>query len=199
MAEKQSVSFTVPTEEALREGAESSKVLTLVKGLCLNGPSEYMFAARAICEIAAKHDEIDSKRTSITKPLLTAKKAVDDLFGPALKPLKEAEKLLREKLGEFVDRVESERSTLLGTVASSNEREQVLARAHELEVPSVEGVSVSVEWTGGVVDEAAIPREFMIPDIKALEKATQAAGCDPGIPGWEASPRSTLRVSRKAA
>ena len=139
-------------------------------------------------------------RTSITKPLLAAKKAVDDLFAPVLKPLKEAEGILKRKLSAYVDAISKHRVETMGAMGaagSQEDRDALALQLADLEVPVVAGVSVLTAWTGEVMNEQDIPREYLMPNMKMLEDVTKAMGTDPNIPGWRAYPETSLRVSRK--
>ncbi|MBE3087794.1 MAG: hypothetical protein IMZ71_01560 [Chloroflexi bacterium] len=61
-------------------------------------------------------------------------------------------------------------------------------------VPKMEGVSTATNWTYDIVDEALIPRTFMMPDKQKIKKVVQALKGDTHIAGIEARPDTGLRV-----
>ncbi len=60
--------------------------------------------------------------------------------------------------------------------------------------PKVEGVAVSENWQYEIVDEGAIPREYLIPDEKKIRSAVKAMKGMTKIPGVRVYDAGTVRV-----
>jgi hypothetical protein len=132
------------------------------------------------------------------KAMVAARAKLDD--APA-----EAERLLKNKLGAYSAKVEQEREEeerRLRELARKEEEEKRLAEAEALEAageteeaeevlnepieapvvvlapatPKIEGVSMRKVWKHRVVDEKAIPRQYMIPNDKALGQLARSLG-----------------------
>src|SRR5688572_30059411 len=99
------------------------------------------------------------------KALLARKKKWSDKF-------EEAEALAKGKISHFVQ---------MHTEAGH-------------EVPKIEGISISEGWTGFVVDESLIPREFLTPDLAKLKAITKALKNETSISGWSVKPVNTVAV-----
>ena len=182
---------------------DADKTLKLITKFEISNPAEYAFACNALKEIAYRHDVTDAKRKELAAH---AQKVIDEInatFKAATEPLKDGEAMLREKLGAYVVACTQKRATLLRQASTaiqagnSSEAEVLIAEAEKFMPTKVEGVSVKAKWTGDVIDPEAIPREYLVPNIKALEQVTQQKGYDPEIPGWRAYPTGAVRTSRK--
>lgn len=82
----------------------------------------------------------------------------------------EAEELAKDKLANFLEKQESS------------------------EIPKLEGVSFTEQWSGEVVDASLIPRDYLMPDIKKLVGVTKALKEATNIPGWQAKKGKTVSV-----
>ena len=63
-----------------------------------------------------------------------------------------------------------------------------------VELPKIDGISVSETWAGEVVDASLIPREYLTPDLDKLKGVTKSLKEATAIPGWKAKPVRTLAV-----
>lgn len=190
-------------EFAAKVKSDAERSLAFVKSIEIKTRAEFEFAGNALKEIAHSHDVIDAKRRSWVDGLAAVVADINATFKPATTALKEAESVLKERIGAFVLAAEAKRGALLqeASVAVAGGRsadaERVLAEADQLAVAPVEGVGVSVKWEGEVIDASAIPREYLTPDVDKLNKITAATEGDPQIPGWRAKRTAAVRTSRK--
>ena len=56
--------------------------------------------------------------------------------------------------------------------------------AANVDLPKLEGISVSETWTGEVADANAIPRQYLVPDTATLLGITKTLKEATDIPGW---------------
>jgi hypothetical protein len=186
------------TEE--KSGIDQS--LDLIRRMELRKHADLEFASNALQEVAKRHDALDGKRKSWVDPLNAVVKDINATLKPLIDALKEAEGILKDKIGRYAVTLEQARTKLLadaGDMAKANpsQAESMIAQAAALEPPKVKGVTVSTEWAGEVVDEKLIPREYLVPNVEMLNAMTKAKGSDPGIPGWKAYPKANVRTARK--
>jgi hypothetical protein len=53
-----------------------------------------------------------------------------------------------------------------------------------VDLPKLDGISVSETWTGEVADKDAIPREYLVPDTAKLLALTKTLKEATDVPGW---------------
>ena len=183
--------------------AEAEGALGRVRAFEIVGPDGLATADRALNAIAKQRDEWDAERKSFVGPLKDVAKRIDQAFKTILDPLDLAERELKAKIGAHALAERKDRERLLAEAAKAA-REGDDAAAEALVVAAVPPpppddakASARIEWTGQVVDAAAIPRQYLVPDVAALEALTRAAGRDPQIPGWQAYERAVVRTSRR--
>lgn len=169
--------------------AESKAMLALAKDWDIETPEMAHAAADDLREVKRLWKELESKRTAITKPLLEAKRQIDELFKPAKGWLKEAERLLKDEILQYQqteERVaralqreadeeaakERKRLEAKAKVASATlqkdkaeelreEAAAVVAPAVVSEAPKLAGVSVRKVWKARVTDKEAFIRHVL--------------------------------------
>lgn len=156
-----------------------------IKTFDIRSDEDQEFAADILRDVKDKHRQVEEKRTAITKPLNRALREVNDLFRPLKTALEEAEKLLKGKIAAYQRHVEAQNRLLLEEAAeaeSPEEAQQVLSTTRFVQPP--QGVNIRYVWKPKVVDEAKIPREYLMPDLGKLEDYAKASKDEPkAIPG----------------
>lgn len=143
---------------------------------------------------------LEEERTKVTKPLLAAKAAVDALFRPATGPLKKCEDIIRDKLkGAAQARLDAECVALLAATVAAAVGESEAAVAALAAIPeavATTGSSTGSKWVVEHADVTAMPVEYLLPDIGALEKLANAAkdGPAPVVAGVVFKRVATLRA-----
>jgi hypothetical protein len=182
------------------EAKDAKQSLELVKRFEITNNAEHEFAANALAEVAKKHDAIDAKRKAWVDPLNKVVRDINATFKPLLSSLKDAEQILKSKIGDYVLAQYKEQERLLASVKAEDSTENVvkiLERVAETVPTKVETLGTRFEWAGQVVDASILPREYLMPDIKKLEAITKATDGDPKIPGWSAYQVAAVRTARK--
>jgi hypothetical protein len=178
------------------------EALGMIRAIVIEDATALASAGEVVKEVARRHDAIDAKRKSWVEPLKRVAKDIDATFKPLLDALKEAERVLKDKIGGYALAQAAARTKAIaaaGALAQSDPAaaSAAIADAVALEAPKVDGVGTTIEWDGEVVDAASIPREYLIPYVAALRAMTKAAARDPKIPGWRAFQRASVRTARK--
>lgn len=187
--------------EASSQGEEADEALDLIKGIKLATNDDLKMAVVTIAEMKDKRGAVEAVLKRFTDPLKGVIKDIESMFKPAMRALDDCEKLMKRKISVFSDDQAVRRDKYLaiaGEAASKGEEgvaQAALASADELVLEKVPGLSVRELWDGEVVDAAVIPREFLIPDVKALKAMTRARKGDPSIPGWRAFPTSSVAIT----
>lgn len=153
----------------------------------------------ATCEMATDlvrkareaHKALDDQRTTITGPLLEAKRAADDLFRGPLRALEEIQSILRARIGTYATAQKA-----LAEAAMARSAETLAAGAIPTEIiPSpveVAGLSVRETWDYEIVDATLVPGYLCSPDHVKIRRVLDRSGDIVGtIPG--------LRIYRKGA
>ena len=159
-----------------------------------------------LAEVKNRHKEVDEKKKSFTKPLKQVIKEIDKFFNPALKSLKEAERLMKEKIDTYLREEEQKRNAALASVQKTKnpeKRDALLKKAESSTVEKVSGMAVRESWTGEVTNEADLLAwifknkrfKFISINKKVLLEVTKAAGKDPKIPGWTVTPTKSIAIT----
>jgi len=176
---------------------------TYAADLIIGDTPTFEQAASGVQQVAAMVDRVEAQRKELTGPILAAKKNIDGKFSPIVKALEKIEASLKEKIGAYTQAEQAQRNQLLLEAQQAAElgegmiHAESIVRAENHLPPKADGVSVSLVWTGYVVDASLIPAIYMVPDVAQLEAVTRAANRDPQIPGWCARQEPHVRTSRK--
>ncbi len=108
--------------------------------------------------------EIDQAH-KLHKALIARRKKWSDKF-------EEAESLAKDKMKHYVETCDKD----------------------GVELPKVEGITVSETWSGDVIDASLLPPEYLMPDLDKLKGVTKSLKEATNIPGWKARSVKTLSV-----
>ena len=94
--ESKALTYSQPKESALTRSAE--RVLAIAMSIVVDSDEMAALAAAELGTIKGRVKELDEERKSITKPMDDAKKAVMDIYKPAIEKLGQAETALKTSL-----------------------------------------------------------------------------------------------------
>lgn len=178
----------VDLDKAAEEGrdltATANESMAIVQHLNIPGDVSYREAVVLIAEIKEQAKELLLRRDAISRPLRLALKELNELFDPGIKALEEAEQVLKAKVLEANSRMHAEADKLMAEGSESGDH-RLIVRADATRPPDMKGVSIQRTWDGDVVDENALPRDYLTPDLKKLKKVTKAGHGQVSIPGWK--------------
>lgn len=162
-----STALAIPDQvrsELAVEARDTSAALARLEAMVLDGPGALALAVDLLRLAKDRRTELEEKRTSITRPMNEAKRAVDALFAPVTKPLERAEAILRSKIAAYqIAQTERTEAAMLEVAAGSSTA---------LVVPDAmpDGVTVRELWDYEVTDEAAVPARFLSVDDSKVRK-----------------------------
>ena len=220
-ADTQSIALNHIPTPVVHEAQGTSALAERATAMQVASQEDYAAAGELVREIAAVSKQIEARRKAITTPMDAAKKAVMDFFRGPLERLQDADKTLSRRMLDWKSKVERERreAEALAAEAARKERERLekqAAKAEEkgrveqaaalaaaaqsmpaapvvhAEPPKAEGVHTQVRWRYRVIDESAIPREYLMIDDKKLGGVVRAMKDATNIPGIEAYPDESL-------
>ena len=176
----------------------------------------------AISEAHRRHKMLTSRRAALLDPLrkrfaeieVDARRWTDEQLRIELARQRAAEEAARkaEEDRQKAEAAELERqAAALAAAGKAQEAEAVFAEAIEVaaaplappppvriqtEIPKVTGVSkVVVTWRYRIIDASMVPRRWLVPDEQSIARHVKVCGAAHGIPGIEAYPEETRRVS----
>ncbi len=132
-------------------------------------------------DVKGRAKALEQQRTSVTKPLLDAKRNIDAWFKPAKEALGKLESHLKSAISGYVTAQEQARLAAL----QAGEHEQALA----VEQPTLPtGIQTRTIWRFEIEDAALIPREYLVPDAAKIAAHVNAYKSQSQIPGVRAYP-----------
>lgn len=180
-------------------------------------------ASNTLVELARMKKEVNERRDFVVKPLKEHVKRLDGMFKPVLEQLEQADENLRGKVLAFRQRqsqaAERERLRLMAEAEAKQEQAEELEakgkvkqaaamqeQAQESAITALavtgpgkqllsdEGsVGTSKRWIFEIEDAGAVPRQYLVPDEKAIRRAVTAG--ERTIPGVRIFETEGLAVS----
>jgi hypothetical protein len=196
----------VPVEnpEALaRETKDAEAVLELIQEFHIETQADYDFADEALGDAKAQWKSLEARKKKATAPLLESLKEIRSWFKPPQTFYEQAERLLKAKIAEAHQRAREAQDAALAEAQAAflhGETELVdhaVEAAAHAEVVQSPHVTLSPVWQWEIVNEAEIPRDFMIPNRMAIGAVVREFKGETQIPGirvWQDE-----RVIRRSA
>ncbi len=161
---------------------DSDAWIQVIDGFQIENAEHAQMASECLKELKDKLDMVEETRTSITKPLLEAKRKVDALFKPVTTSLKASLDTVRVKLGRYTAEQRDEAQRLLAE-ASQSEPEEAAALVAASNRAQAEAPSVREVWRFEVEDVSKLPAQFLVPDEKAIGAVVRSQKGNAKIPG----------------
>lgn len=199
----------VVCEDKEKTERRSLMLLDTVKSIEIYNKPDYESASRFLKDVKGEIKATDEQRKEKARPYKDEIKKIDNLYKAPLVMLKSAKFILIDKLNAYDELVEAER--IKEQAQLDKERKALEDRADKWKEKQTEtgdrkasellGQAMSVQdkatvshvkvegshsydrWMCEVVDEKLVPREYMMPDMKALNKIAIATKGKVGIAG----------------
>lgn len=183
--------------------------------LTVKTPEDYKLAGDYLRQIKQKIDMLENTRKTVTGPLNLALKTFNDLFKPPVEKLKSIEAKIKLDMGSYYleqerkrieqeaklqeqarVQAEKEKAKLDKKIAKTNDEQtkQTLEMQKDTIIPvsvsvdnqaQAQGISTKKVWKYRIVDSTLIPREYLMPNDKALQGIATATKGTIKIPGIE--------------
>ena len=132
-----------------------------VEPFVIEDDEDLQFIANMLKDMKKQYKELEARRKTVTKPMHDALVAFRAFYKPTLDVLKELEKLLKSKIGEYTlkqQELEEQKAKELAAAARDKDFERALAVSSTMrEVPKVDGITVSEKWDYEIVSKEAVP------------------------------------------
>lgn len=205
----------IDTKKAEAALTEANRVLDTAQQVIVKTPQQAQAAGDWRNKIKAKLKQLDEERKELTRPLDEVKAKIMDKYRPAIDKLNAAYKLFDKGLSDYLalqERARQEQQRKLEAEAEKK-RQEAEAKAKEwadkgndkkaeewldkadnviapvvAEVPKVEGIATRKDWDFEIINPNEVPRDFCIPDEKAIRgfvKATKGTKPIAGIKIFE--------------
>lgn len=190
-------------EVALRKDVD--EILARMEALTIENAEQFKETAEFTQRIRGKQKEVIELFEPERKKTDEAHKAVTKQINSFLDPLKEAEKIVKKKLGDYRTvqerkRREEEQRKLAELKARAEDQlleeaeangdesildEEIMVAKPDLEteIPAMKGISFTTVWHFQIVDVNQIPRDYMMPDEKKIGEVVRALKDKADIPG----------------
>lgn len=136
-------------------------------------------------DIGDRKKSLETKQKNILKPIKEAEKAVRELFRPGLQAFESVDRLLRAKFARHQLEVRQREAAAQAALIEAKGQEEHTAAIveHDKATAAKLDIKTRKRWVMRIADPAAVPREWCAPD----ERRIKDAGRDVEIPGvvWE--------------
>lgn len=172
-------------------------VQQVANSLTVESPEQAEQASVVLHDIKEATRVLTEKKTDITRPMMEGLAKVKALFAPLELALKDADKMVRSKVLAYQIEEENRKEEAKAKIAAraakgSIKAETAVKKLGEVgEVAKTEGIKFTTRRKLVIVDEALIPREYLVPD---REKITKALFADIAIAGCELKEEKILNV-----
>lgn len=161
--------------ELAPKAEQNAQALVMLQAMPVTTEEEHAFAGDVLLTVKAQWKELEEKRTAVTGPINDALKELNSWFRPAQGPLKEAERILKEKISTYIiARKQANEAAMLAAAEAAQAGDGATAMVHVgaiQEAPRVAGISVKEVWDFEVENIDEVPREFLTLDEKKVREA----------------------------
>lgn len=186
----------IETKELAPLKAQVSKLENQANAVQIETQEDYANAADLVAKLKETGSTIKNKKESITKPLNEALRNARDLFAPIEKQFAAAESILKRKLLDYKRKVDEEARKKEEAVAKKVESGKMKLETAEKKMEAIERVETTTRGKVGqvqvkkikkvrIVDEAMIPRNYLVPDMVAIRRDALSGSQIPGVEVYE--------------
>ncbi len=154
--------------KAEAEKSDADGFMDELKQMNVNSQEDLEFAAQILAETKGKIKQLEKMRGQATKPLTQSTEVIRSWFRPTITMLKEAERILKQKIAEAHQRAEVKQQAALeaaGQAAISGDEAGAAAamqQATQAELTGVGGIQFRETWGYEVTDIGQVPPEYLL-------------------------------------
>jgi len=212
------------TVESGKEIVRADEMLLMAQAAILRGQPELEAAAEHLRGVKGYYKRVEDLRKDLVTPLNNTVKKINDLFRPALDLATKVENVWKRKIGEYhteENRIRAQAEAKLRQDAAAREiklQEQATklrekgkdarAAVKEEEAANIptpvvaepekpKGISYRDTWEFEVVDEDAVPREYLFLDHKKIGAVVRATKGTLEIPGIRVFKTTTVAAGSR--
>jgi hypothetical protein len=177
-------------QEIVRLWNRAGQIRDTVLKMVIQNVDDYKKALEYLLSLSVIKLELDSKRQFFTKPLYDQMRRINTYFDQYLKPIEEADKILRQKIVQYralkweeFKQQEKEIYERIKNELNSADLPPVVVTPTLAKNEVLSGGEVSFrvvkKWT--IEDESKLPREYLKPDDKKIAEAVKKGEEIPGV------------------
>lgn len=213
----------INTEKAESAFIVANAMLDEAKAIVIKTPDQANQVGDWRNKIKAKLKQLEDERKELTRPLDEVKKKVMDKYRPAVEALEAAYKLFDKAITGYLaeqDRIRAEQQRKLDEEAErkrkaaeekaaewaekgNDKKAEEWAEKAETTVapviaapPKINGIVTRDDWDFEIVNSSVIPRQFLIPDEKAIRAYVKATKGKMPIDGVRIIPKKVTVTGR---
>lgn len=166
--------------EDIEPAAEyADALLAAMPTFAITSKKKFDKASTVLLEVKRMAKELEAQRTSVTKPMLAAKRTVDSWFTPQVKKLERVEDFLKDAISGYLKQTHAD-------------REQAPAETEELQMPT--GLQARRKTLVKLIDIEAVPEAYLKPKQVDWAKVADAHKRGETVPGIEAEVDYSIAV-----
>jgi len=180
----------VEEQEIVRLWNRAEQIRDTVLTMTIESVDDYKKALEYLLSLSVIKLELDSKRQFFSKPLYDQMRRVNAYFDQYLKPIEEADKILRQKIVQYralkweeFKQQEKEIYERIKNELNSVDLPPVVVTPTLAKNEVVSGGEINFrvvkKWT--IEDETKLPREYLKPDDKKIAEAVKKGEEIPGV------------------
>jgi len=172
--------------------SNTTKAVNASEALTIESQEDMASATELLSKINQTGDMIKARKEAITKPLNAGLKSARELFKPLETAQSEAKRIVSQKMIAYQNKVEEEERKAKAKLAARVEKGTMKLDTAVKKMEAIPETQNKVEAKSGsvtfkevrvpkVVDEAKVPREYLILDMVKIRKAALAGVEIPGV------------------
>jgi hypothetical protein len=180
----------VEEQEIVRLWNRAEQIRDTILTMTIESVDDYKKALEYLLSLSVIKLELDSKRQFFSKPLYDQMRRVNAYFDQYLKPIEEADKILRQKIVQYralkweeFKQQEKEIYERIKNELGSADLPPVVVTPTLAKNEVVSGGEINFrvvkKWT--IEDETKLPREYLKPDEKKIAEAVKKGEEIPGV------------------
>ena len=174
--------------------AQATRLVTAANALTIDSKETLEQATDILSKVKTVGKEIKARKEEITKPLMEALNSARDLFKSIEASHAEAERIIKGKMGEYMDEQERIERAEKDRIAAQAEAGRIRPETAIRKMDAVEEAPRSAQGEVGsiarrtlrkvrVVDESLIPRAYLVPNMALINEhmlkgGIEVAGCE---------------------
>lgn len=186
----------IETKELAVLKTQVSKLENQANAVTIESAEDYSGAVDIVNKLKEAGSNIKAKKESITKPLNEALKNARNLFAPIEEQFERAEGIVKQKLLTYKRKVDAEAVAQEAKIAEKVESGKMKLATGERKLDEIERVDTTTRGKVGevqvrkikkvkITDEAALPRQYLIPDQVAIRRDALSGITIPGVEVYE--------------
>lgn len=184
------------TKEIAIFKAQVSRLENKADSIMIESKEHYTEAIDIVAKLKDTGSKIKLSKESITKPLNESLKNIRALFAPLEEQFEKAERIIKIKLLDYKRKIDAEAKAKEDAIAARVEKGTIKLETAEKKIENIERVEQTTKGKIGevqirkikkvrIINEADIPREYLIPDMVSIRRDALGGKSIKGVEVYE--------------